>query len=415
MSDTAQAAVGTAAQTAAETAATVASNLGGQLGAGPEALAKGIAVAESSKAWVHNLDPFLIQFTEQVGVRWYGLAYLMGFFVGFWLISVIARRGLVAADGSKSLPEERIGDFVMAIVLGTMLGGRVGYALFYSQDLLTDFSSRFPFWGVLRVWEGGMASHGGMLGIIFACVYFAKRNGFDWMNLGDLTTLGGSLGIFFGRIANFMNGELYGRPVAVNADGTPAIAWAVKFPSEAYLWLKHDAEKAISSEAADLLPRLGNAMEALGTSQSHWLELCSRVRTSLASRNEIQGLIQKMIAATEHGNDAVLKALEPVLTARHPYQIYASLLEGLLLLIIALVVWMKPRKPGVVGGVWLTSYAIVRIFTEQFRMPDAHIGFQLLGLTRGQWLSVAMLLGSLGVLAYALKRNKLPIGGWLRR
>jgi phosphatidylglycerol:prolipoprotein diacylglycerol transferase len=122
-----------------------------------------------------------------------------------------------------------------------------------------------------------------------------------------------------------------------------------------------------------------------------------------------------MIAATEHGNDAVLKALEPVLTARHPYQIYASLLEGLLLLIIALVVWMKPRKPGVVGGVWLTSYAIVRIFTEQFRMPDAHIGFQLLGLTRGQWLSVAMLLGSLGVLAYALKRNKLPIGGWLRR
>jgi prolipoprotein diacylglyceryltransferase len=158
--------------------------------AGTEAVAKGIATSEVPAGWVHNLDPFLIQFTEQIGVRWYGLAYLSGFFVGFWLISLIARRGLVAVDGSRSLPEERIGDFVLAVVIGTMLGGRVGYALFYSQDLVTDFSTRFPFWGVLRVWEGGMASHGGMLGIIFAAVYFARKNGFDWMNLGDLTTLG---------------------------------------------------------------------------------------------------------------------------------------------------------------------------------------------------------------------------------
>jgi phosphatidylglycerol:prolipoprotein diacylglycerol transferase len=235
------------------------------------------------------------------------------------------------------------------------------------------------------------------------------------MNLGDLTTLGGSLGIFFGRIANFMNGELYGRPVSVTAEGTPAVSWAVKFPSEAYLWLKHDAEKSISDQAADLLPRLANAMESIGTSKSHWLELCSRVRTSVASRNEVQGLIHKMIAATENDNDTVLKALQPVLTARHPYQIYASILEGLLLLGVALWVWRKPQKPGVVGGVWLTSYALARIFTEQFRMPDAHIGFQLLGLTRGQWLSVAMLLGSIAVLVYALKRDRLPIGGWQKR
>ncbi len=388
--------------------------------AGTDAIAKGIATSEVPAGWVHNLDPFLIQFTEQIGVRWYGLAYLSGFFVGFWLISVIARRGLVASDGSRSLPEEKIGDFVLAVVIGTMLGGRVGYALFYSQDLVTDFSSRFPFWGVLRVWEGGMASHGGMLGIIFAAVYFARKNGLDWMNLGDLTTLGGSLGIFFGRIANFMNGELYGRPVSVDPSGNPTVSWAVKFPSEAYLWLKHDAEKAISDSSPDLLPRLSATVEALttstgsavGISAAQWTELTSRVRTSLSARAEVQTVIQKIIAATESGNEAVLKSLESVLTSRHPYQIYAALLEGLLLLVIALIAWKKPRKPGVVGGIWLTSYAMVRIFTEGFRMPDAHIGFQLLGLTRGQWLSVAMLLGSLAVLTYAWKRKKLPIGGW---
>lgn len=383
--------------------------------AGAEAIAKGIATDKVPSGWVHDLDPFLLQFTEQIGIRWYGLAYLSGFFVGFWLISVIARRGLVASDGSRSLPEERIGDFVLAVVIGTMLGGRVGYALFYSQDLITDLSTKFPFWGVLRVWEGGMASHGGMLGIIFAAVYFARKNGFDWMNLGDLTTLGGSLGIFFGRIANFMNGELYGRPVHLDANGASTVPWAVKFPSEAYLWLKHDAEKAISDSSPDLLPRLSATVESLGVSSTHWAELCTRVRTNLSARAEVQSIIQKIIAATESGNETVLKALEPVLTSRHPYQIYAAILEGLLLLIIALMVWKKPRKPGVVGGVWLTSYALVRIFTEGFRMPDAHIGFQLFGLTRGQWLSVAMLLGSIGVLVYAMKRNKMPIGGWGKR
>ena len=328
-------------------------------------------------------------------------------------MALVARRGLIAADGSRSLPEEKLGDYLLAVVLGTMLGGRIGYALFYSQELLTDFSGNFPFWGVLRVWEGGMASHGGMLGIILAAVWYARRNKQDWMNLGDLTTLGGSLGIFAGRLANFFNGELYGRPI--ESATSFGAKWAVKFPTEAYLWLKYDAEKPISDSAPDLLPRLANAAEAVGVSSAHYLDLASRVRTSMGARNEIQGIIQKLIAATETHNEAVVRALEPVLTARHPYQIYGSLLEGLLLFVIAAVVWKKPRKPGVVGGVWLVSYALVRIATEQFRMPDAHIGYQLLGLTRGQWLSVAMLVGAIGVLVYALKRDKLPIGGWGRR
>ncbi|CAN5721285.1 hypothetical protein BH10BDE1_BH10BDE1_04350 [soil metagenome] len=389
---------------------------------GPDAIAKGIAVAENFPGWVHQMNPFLIQFTENIGIRWYGLAYLTGFFVGYFIMVLIARRGLVAADGTRSLPEEKLGDYLLSIVLGTMIGGRVGYALFYSQDLLTDFSMKFPFWGVLRVWEGGMASHGGMLGIILAAAWYAHRQNKradktsppqDWMNLGDLTTLGGSLGICAGRIANFINGELYGRPIeSVKSFGAE---WAVKFPTEAYLWLKYDAEKQITSSSPDLLPRLANAAEAVGMKASHWLEIVARVRTSMPARAEVQNVILKIIAATEQHNQAVIAALEPVLTARHPYQLYGSLLEGLLLFLIAAAVWYRPRKPGVVGGIWLISYAIVRIITESIRMPDAHLGYQLLGLTRGQWLSVAMLVGSIGVLVYALRRHKLPIGGWGKR
>lgn len=382
-------------------------------GAGPEAIAKGIATADNLPGWVHQLNPFVVQFTEHIGIRWYGLAYLTGFFLGYLIMALIARRGLVAADGTRSLPEEKLGDYLLAVVIGTMLGGRVGYALFYSQELLTDFSSKFPYWGVLRVWEGGMASHGGMLGIILAAVYFARKNKQDWMNLGDLTTLGGSLGIAAGRIANFVNGELYGRPIeSANSFGAN---WAVKFPTEAFLWLKYDAEKSITDTAPDLLPRLANAASAVGVERSHWLDIASRVRTSTAARVEVQNVIQKIIAATETHTQSVVDALQPVLTARHPYQIYGALLEGLLLFFIAAFAWRKPQKPGVVGGIWLISYAIVRIATENFRMPDAHIGFQLLGLTRGQWLSVAMLLGSIAILVYALKRNKLKIGGWAKR
>ncbi len=361
------------------------------------------------------MDPFLIQFTDSIGLRWYGLAYLTAFLVGYWLMRIIARRGLIAPDGTRSLPEEKLGDYLLAIVIGTMLGGRFGYSLFYSPEILTDFSGTFPFWGFLKVWAGGMASHGGVLGIIVAAVWFARRqtklgHKQDWMNLGDLTTLGGSIGIFAGRIANFMNGELYGRPIeSATSFGS---SFAVKFPTEAFLWLKHDAEKSITDSAPDLLPRLQLAAEAVGTSSSAWLDMASRVRTSLAARTDVQNVINKIIAATENQNQAVVDALQNALTARHPYQLYGALLEGLLLFVIAAAVWYKPRKPGVVGGAWLTSYALVRILTESVRMPDSHIGYQLFGMTRGQWLSVAMLLGSIAVLVYALRRNKPAIGGW---
>jgi phosphatidylglycerol:prolipoprotein diacylglycerol transferase len=103
-----------------------------------------------------------------------------------------------------------------------------------------------------------------------------------------------------------------------------------------------------------------------------------------------------------------------VLTARHPSQLYASLLEGLFTFTVGMMFWRKPQKPGVIGGIWIITYAIVRIIDESWRMPDAHIGLSQLGLSRGQEISIFMLLIGMGVLLFALKRPVAKVGGWAK-
>lgn len=361
----------------------------------PESLA-------AAHVWVHNLNPFIIQFSQTFGIRWYGMAYLSGFILSAFLMIFVANRG------RRVIAPELVTDYVTYCVLGVMIGGRVGYALFYGPDLLTDFSSHFPFWGVLRVWEGGMASHGGIIGVILAAILFARRHKLSWLHLGDLTALGGSVGIFFGRLANFMNGELFGR------ECSPTLAWAVKFPGEMYLWFKHDAERRISdpNSGPDFLPNVGKAVQAVGGNINEWQTWVSQVRTSGQARFQIQEMIEKIIHAIENGNEAARVALGESLTARHPSQLYEGLMEGLLLFLITFFFWKNPHRPGVVGGLWLTIYAVVRIIGEQFRMPDAHIGYQLFGLTRGQWLSIGMLILSAALWIWAATRPVPVIGGW---
>lgn len=350
--------------------------------------------------WVHNLNPFLIQFTPTFGIRWYGLAYLTGFVVGAMMMIFIAKRG------RRTISPEMVTDFITYLVLGVMIGGRVGYACFYSPDLLTDFSEKFPYWGVLRVWEGGMASHGGMIGVLIAALIFARRHKLDWRHLGDLTVLGGSVGIFFGRIANFINGELFGR------ETPPGFPIAVKFPGEMFLWLKHDREKTLTDLTPDLLQRMTEAVKTLGLNIEQWTQNISQVRTSSAARYQVQVAINQIIEAIQGGNEATRQALGAFLTPRYPSQLFEAVLEGLLTFCIAFLFWRRPRKPGVVGSLWLTCYAIVRIIGEQFRLPDADIGYQLFDLTRGQWLSIGMLVISLGLLVYTTRRKVPAIGGW---
>ncbi|GHC05105.1 prolipoprotein diacylglyceryl transferase [Cerasicoccus arenae] len=135
------------------------------------------------------------------GIRWYGLAYVAGFIAGWALLRLYFKKGR-----SPFNPEQQA-DLLTALVIGTLLGGRLGYYLLYRFDeLLHD-----PLM-IFRVWEGGMASHGGMVGILLGMVWFTYKNKASFWQVADITVTLGPPGVFFGRLANFINGELYGRP-----------------------------------------------------------------------------------------------------------------------------------------------------------------------------------------------------------
>ena len=267
----------------------------------------------------------------------------------------------------------------------------------------------FPYWGVLKVNEGGMASHGGILGVMLVCWLYGRHHEIPFWHCLDLTVFGGALGFFFGRIANFINGELYGR------EASPNFAWAVKFPSEMLLWTQKSFERLTDLKpAVDALGSLQSGPETIPVNASVWQSWLSNYGPDMSARQHIYETIEALIAAVQAGNVKVTEALAPALTPRHPSQLYQAVMEGLLVFILMVVIWRKPQKPGVIAGWFGVSYCAARIIGEQFRMPDAHIGFQWLGLTRGQWLSIALFLVGLAFLLYAYRRNSEKLGGWSR-
>lgn len=344
--------------------------------------------------YVHDLSPFAIHFYDQFGVRWYGLAYIFGFFAAYVLIKWLAGRQRTGMNG------EMVSDFITYAAVGTLVGGRVGYCLFYSPDLFTKFKDTFPFWGVLAVNEGGMASHGGMIGIAIACMLFARKYGLSLAYLFDLVCVSGPIGVFAGRIANFINGELVGRPVE---DQT--LAWAMKFPTDIYLWPQSDQSR---------LAQMGTVVEKIGISPSDWSGWVEKFKMDAGARDQVYAAFAKIIEQIQNGNTALKEALAPLLVARHPSQLYEALMEGLLLFLVLFFLWRKPRRPGFIASVFIILYPIVRIIGEQFRMPDAHIGYQLLGLTRGQWLSLGMLLVGFISLFWWGRSSSKVINGWGR-
>ena len=162
--------------------------------------------------WVHTPHPFLIQFTETIGIRYYGLAYLLGFVVAGWLLRLYYKTGRTALDTNGSA------DLMVAMVLGVIVGGRLGFFLLYQPEVL--FTQPLAFF---QVWAGGMASHGGFAGVCVALAWFAHRRKISFLHLSDLVVSVAPAGLLFGRIANFINGELWGRPSDV--------AWAMIFPN----------------------------------------------------------------------------------------------------------------------------------------------------------------------------------------
>lgn len=283
--------------------------------------------------YIHDISPFLVRFGGDFGIRWYGLAYVAAFVVAWLVVGRLSRRGYCA------IPPASVGDFITGTALfGVILGGRLGYMLFYDLDAFIHDPLLF-----FRFWDGGMSSHGGIAGIVVFTLVYARRKGIPWRNIGDNTVVAAPLGLLLGRIANFVNGELYGRATTV--------PWAVQFPKEL-----HNAPPAQVGEVLQNASRIDPAWDS----------------------------VPALVANA--GNPALQPVLAATLTPRHPSQLYQALLEGALLFGVLWVLRTRLRLPdGVLTGVFFIGYAILRIVGEVFREPDAPLtGF----LTRGQFLSL---------------------------
>ena len=157
--------------------------------------------------FINNFDPVAIQIFS-IEIRWYSLAYVIGILVG-WILS---KKVLITENELK----EKFDDYLTFLILGIIIGGRIGYILFYNLNYYSN-----NIFDIFKIWQGGMSFHGGLIGIIIVSILFAKKNNQNAFSYLDIVSLVAPIGIFFGRIANFINSELYGNETNV--------FWAVKF------------------------------------------------------------------------------------------------------------------------------------------------------------------------------------------
>lgn len=306
-----------------------------------------------------HIDPVALDLPGPLDIRWYGLGYLLGFSLGYLVLRSLARRGFLRVD------PDAIGDLIFGLVVGVIVGGRIGYVLFYE---LADYRAH-PL-DALRIWQGGLSFHGGLIGVLLACIWFARKHRVTWRNVGDSIAFGAGIGICAVRVANFINGELYGRVAS------PDVPWAMRFPTDP------EAQRLL-----DVRPGMG-----------------MRARELLVDRAY---------------RDGTWERIAPRVPLRHPSQLYEALGEGLLTLAVVwtLFLWNQRRGvrwgDGAYGGVFLVTYGTVRTFLELFRQPDEQfrnpgdpLGTVLGPLTMGQVLSLSMVL--LGIVFLVTARRHHP-------
>lgn len=174
--------------------------------------------------FVHpSIDPVAVSLGP-LDVHWYGLMYLLSFLLG-WGLGIVR-----TAQAHVHWSREEVGDLLFYVVLGVVIGGRVGYMLFYQPGLLLDNPLQ-----LFYIWQGGMSFHGGMLGVFAAAAWFARHTGRGFFDITDFVAPIVPVGLFFGRIANFINGELIGRVTDVPwAMVYPYVDMAPRHPSELY-------------------------------------------------------------------------------------------------------------------------------------------------------------------------------------
>ncbi|MFA5257738.1 MAG: prolipoprotein diacylglyceryl transferase [Opitutales bacterium] len=275
--------------------------------------------------WVDTLDPVIFHVWGPISLRWYGLAYVSGFVAAYLLWMRASRKGLTP------LTQANIEELMTWGIAGVIVGGRLGFMLLY------DFGGfmQNPL-SILRVDQGGMSFHGGAAGCLIVTFLVSWRRKLNVFKVGDLAVMGVSWGLLFGRLANFINGELWGKVSTVD--------WAVIFPRAP---LDHTAATVFVETA------------------------------------KFAGLANP----------------------RHPSQLYEAATEGLLLGVIALILfWKTPitrRVPGLLSGLYFMGYAGARIFCEMFREPDASL---IWGLSRGSVYSFAMVLFGAALIVVTIVR-----------
>ena len=163
-------------------------------------------------------NPIAVQIGP-IAIRWYALAYIVGIVAG-WIYAraLVKNERLWAGEAPITLPQ--LDDFILWVTIGIIVGGRTGYVLFYNLAFFIQHPAE-----IFELWKGGMSFHGGFLGCVAAVMVFARRNHISILSLGDITTAVAPIGLLLGRLANFINSELWGRP----AD--PSLPWAIVFPN----------------------------------------------------------------------------------------------------------------------------------------------------------------------------------------
>ncbi len=317
-------------------------------------------------------DPVLFDFPGPIDVRYYGLMYVLGFAIGQLILIRLAKARFLAIDS------EKVADFVFYLLLGVILGGRLGYWAFYDSSI-----------PIYAVWKGGLSFHGGLIGVTIASYLFARKHKVPFLRLADAATIAGTPGVFFVRMANFINGELYGRI-------TDAATWgAMQFPT-------------------DPVAR-GNMKLHLLDGDKRLEELAVQTAYGDMPIEDFEALLPESAKAFSNGRPIPWEELLDWKEARvgvphrHPSQLYEGFGEGVLIgLILFALYWLtraKPLKRGAYFGTFLCGYAIVRFCIEFVRQPDSQfrdkdddLGTVLMGFTMGQTLCAAMFVGGVYLL-----------------
>ncbi|MDV7142240.1 prolipoprotein diacylglyceryl transferase [Tropicimonas sp. TH_r6] len=157
-------------------------------------------------------------FGMEFALRWYALAYIAGLLIGWRLIVTLLKRPTLWPQNTPPMEPRQVEDLLTWVILGVVIGGRLGFVFFYKADHYLSNPAQ-----ILAVWEGGMAFHGGLIGVVIAAWIFTGRHAIPRLSAADALAIAAPIGLFFGRLANFINSELWGRPSDV--------PWAMKFPT----------------------------------------------------------------------------------------------------------------------------------------------------------------------------------------